>query len=42
MIQSRGRSGFLQEPLLGSVVSGQIGRQDLDGYLAVEARVVGG
>ena len=32
---------MLQEPLLGGVVAGQVGRQDLDGHLALQARVVG-
>ena len=31
--------GLLQEALLGRVVTGQVGRQDLDGHLAVQARV---
>ena len=41
---SRGRRRFrlLQEALLGRLVAGQIGRQDLDRHLAVEARVVRG
>ncbi len=41
MVEGRGRFGLLQEPLLGRLVAGQIGRQDLDRHLAVEARVVG-
>ena len=42
MVEGRGRLGFLPEPLLGRVVAGQIRRQELDGDLALQARVVGG
>ena len=33
--------GFLQEPLLGGVVAGQVRREELDGDLPLEARVLG-
>ncbi len=33
---------FLEEPLLGRLVAGQIRRQQLDGHLALQARVEGG
>ena len=40
---SRGprRLGFLQEPLLGRLVAGQVRREELDGDLALQARVLG-
>ncbi len=41
---SRGpmRLGFLQEPLLGRLVAGQVRREELDGDLALQARVLSG
>ena len=33
--------GFLQEPLLGGLVAGQVRREELDGHLALQARVLG-
>ena len=41
MVEGRGRLDFLQEPLLGRLVAGQLGRQDLDGDLALQPRVLG-
>ncbi len=41
VVERRGRLGLLEEAALRGVVAGQIGRQDLDRHLAVEARVVG-
>ena len=39
MVERRGGLGFLEEPLLGGVVLGQIRRQELDGHRALEAWV---
>ena len=41
VVQRRGRLGFLQEPLLGRLVAGQVRREELDGDLALEAGVLG-
>ena len=41
MVEGRGRLGFLQEPLLGRLVAGQVRREELDGHLALPARVLG-
>ena len=40
MVQRRGRLGFLEEPLLGRLVAGQARREELDGDLALQARVL--
>ena len=41
VVESRGGLGFLQEPLLGRLVAGQVRREELDGDLALQARVLG-
>ena len=41
MIEGRGRLRLLQEPLLGGVVAGQVRGEELDGDLALQARVLG-
>ena len=41
VVQGRGGLRLLQEPLLGRLVAGQVRRQELDGDLALQARVVG-
>ena len=41
MVQRRGRLGFLQESLLDRLVAGQVRRQELDGDLALQPRVLG-
>ncbi len=42
MVEGRGGLRFLQKPLLGGLVAGQVRREELDGDLALQARVVGG
>ncbi len=41
MVERRGGLRLLQEPLLGRLVAGQIRREELDGDLALQARVLG-
>ena len=41
VVEGRGRLGLLEEAALRGLVAGQIGREDLDRHLALEARVVG-
>ena len=40
VVEDRGRLGLLEEASLRGLVAGQVGRQDLDRHLAVQARVV--
>ncbi len=41
MVESRGGFGLLQEAFLRGVVAGQIRREELDGDVAIEPRVMG-
>ena len=41
VVERRGRLGFLEEPLLGRLVAGQVRREELDGDLALQARILG-
>ena len=41
VVEGRGGLCFLQEPLLGRLVAGQVRREELDGNLAFQTRVVG-
>ncbi len=40
MVEGRGRLGLLPKPLLGCLVAGQVRREELDGDLSLQARVV--
>ncbi len=42
VVKGRSGLGFLQEPLLCRLVAGQVRREELDGDLALQARVLGG
>ena len=41
MVEGRGRLRFLEESLRGRFVAGQVRREQLDGDLALQARVLG-
>ncbi len=42
VVEGRGRLRLLEEPLLGRLVAGQVLGEELDGNLALQARVLGG
>ena len=39
-VQRRGRFGFLQEPLLGRVIPGQVGREEFDRNGSIQAGIL--
>ena len=41
VVEGRCRLGFLEKPLLGHFVAGQVRREELDGDLALQPRVLG-